>query len=55
MRFTESQSCHRSWKPAGTGSALTKAQLVLHPHPLRVEVGGHELQLLLCLQVAGFE
>lgn len=45
------RAARRQW----LGHALTKAQLVLHPHPLDVEVGGHELQLPLGLQVAGFE
>lgn len=34
---------------------FTEAQLVLHPHPLHMEVGWHEFQLPVCFQVASFE
>lgn len=34
---------------------LTKTQLILHPHPLHVQVGRHKLQLFVCFQVTGFE
>lgn len=34
---------------------LTRTRLILHPHSLHMEVSGNELQLLLGLQVAGFE